>query len=60
MLPPPLKAFNILYSLGIGEKEYNMPQTQQMRNPMFANFHYNPGSHNSYDQYEDLLDKLKQ
>ena len=27
---------------------------------MFANFHYNPGSHDSYDQYEDLLDKLKQ
>ena len=27
---------------------------------MYANFHYNPGSHDSQNQYEHLLDKLKQ
>ena len=26
---------------------------------MFANFHYNPGSHGHKNNYEDSLDKLK-
>ena len=30
-----------------------------MRNPMYSNYHYNPGSYGHSNQYEDSLDKLK-
>ena len=50
----------LIYSLKIGNrKDPNIPNVQSMRNPMFANYQYQPGSYGGKNRYEDSLDKLK-